>query len=121
MRHAVPLAASIDTVVQDARSDLFDFRDVDIVECLQLRCEDNAATQARLVQRLDAERVTSGNHPLRRHEDECEHSVQPGNPPRLVRPEKVQDGLAVAVGLESTLSENCPQFGMVVNLAIGDE
>ena len=100
LRHAMPSAIPIDAVIHDARFDFFNVIHRDIIECLQFRREDDSTVEVGLVQRLDAERIASGNNAFRGRENKCEHPVEPGNPPWIARTKKVKDGLAVAAGIE---------------------
>ena len=78
-------------------------------------------TKAGLVQRLDAERIAGSDDALWCSENECEHSVQPGDPARLVGLEKMQNRLAVAVRFERVFAKYRAQIGVVVDLALGNK
>jgi len=72
-------------------------------------------------QRLDAKRIARGDNPLRSSQNEGEHAIQLGYPTRFVRAKQVQDGFAVAFGLESAFTEDRAQICVIVDLAVGDE
>ena len=115
---AIPLPPAVLAVIERARRNRLDIRDLDAVKGLQLGREGITVPQSGDIKRLDAERIARRDDPVPGGQHEGEHAVQPADPARLAGAEQMQDGLAVARRLESAFAEDRPQVLMIVDLAV---